>query len=200
LLDNQGQDQKVERDPGFAPHDIGDGRARFEWGSRWPPEAKKHIRLEAVILGTILVASVVAVGWTLATYPNDGSPLSALLLSWLTALLGGTSFGIKWLYHSVAKGIWHLDRRLWRFFSPAISSILAVFVVVIVHGSEFTRQAETAPDLPALLKISLTAFLAGYFSDNAYAKLAEVAQAVFGTSDKNGATSNRKDAGRDSDR
>eukprot|EP01032_Pedospumella_encystans_P000293 gene293-331_t len=39
-----------------------------------------------------------------------------LIAVFFVGCVGGTTFSIKWLIHSVAKLKWHLDRRYWRMF------------------------------------------------------------------------------------
>ena len=100
-------------------------------------------------------------------------------LAWLGGTFGGTMFDIKWLYHSVAKQIWHQDRRLWRVFTPHISGGLA-FVVVALISSGLLRVFDRYATESKSLVFGL-AFLVGYFSDNSIAKLAEVAGTIFGS-------------------
>jgi hypothetical protein len=101
-------------------------------------------------------------------------------MAWLGGVFGGTLFAVKWLYHSVARQIWHLDRRLWRLFTPHISGGLAfVFVALISSGilRIFDRKA-----VDSLSLIFGVGFLVGYFSDSAIAKLTEIADTLFGAS------------------
>jgi hypothetical protein len=87
-------------------------------------------------------------------------------------------FTIKWLYHSVAKGGWHIERRLWRVFTPHVSGALACMVVVLISGGIFpVLNAHSVDSLGGVVGIS---FLVGYFSDHAIAKLTEVAETLFG--------------------
>jgi hypothetical protein len=100
-------------------------------------------------------------------------------LAWLGGTLGGTLFSIKWLYHVVAKQLWHLDRRLWRLFTPHLSGGLAFAVFTMVSSGILSIFNTTATSSPSLIVGS--SFLVGYFSDNATAKLHEVAVTLFGT-------------------
>ncbi len=98
--------------------------------------------------------------------------------AWLGGMLGGTLFDLKWLYHTVARGIWHLDRRLWRMLIPHISGGLAFVVVVLVSSGMFRIfDAVQLSRPPVVLGVS---FLVGYFSDRAVGKLAEIADTLFG--------------------
>lgn len=93
--------------------------------------------------------------------------------------LGGTLFDIKWLYHSVARQIWHMDRRLWRFFTPHISGGLAFIVLTLISSGLLRVFDQHAIESPSLV-LGMT-FLVGYFSDSTVAKLAEIADTIFGT-------------------
>jgi hypothetical protein len=110
-------------------------------------------------------------------------------LAFFGGSLGGTLFGLKWLYHSVAKAIWSLDRRLWRLFTPWISGILGLVVVALIAGdvlsifrAESMRQPSTVFGVAALV---------GLFSDITLGKLAEVAKALFGNPTEDGTTRKR---------
>jgi hypothetical protein len=106
-------------------------------------------------------------------------PILKYGLAWLGGTLGGTLFDAKWLYHSVAKKLWHLDRRLWRLFTPHISGGLAFAVIALVSSGLFRIFDHTATNSNALV-VGLS-FLVGYFSDSAIAKLTEIAETLFGT-------------------
>jgi hypothetical protein len=86
---------------------------------------------------------------------------------------------IKWLYHSVARGSWHLDRRLWRIFTPHISGGLSFFVLALISSGALRIFDRKATESFALV-VGL-GFLVGYFSDSAIAKLTELAETLFGT-------------------
>jgi hypothetical protein len=101
-------------------------------------------------------------------------------LAWFSGLLGGTLYDAKWLYHSVARQLWHLDRRIWRIFTPHISGGLA-FVVVSLIASGLLKVFDNHAVDSNTMVIGM-GFLVGYFSDSAIAKLAEIAETLFGTS------------------
>jgi hypothetical protein len=174
--------------PGFAPSDPTDGRAILEWRSKYEPQAKRAIRVEACYLGLLLAAMPVAmlIVWLevprdwLRLNPERYSVFARFCVSWLAGTLGGTLFSIKWLYHSVARGIWHLDRRLWRLFTPHISAGLSFSVFTLVSSGLVRVFDSTAVNtMPAVVGLG---FLLGYFSDSAVAKLSEVAETLFGAS------------------
>lgn len=178
-------DSKFDDDPGFAPGDLTDGRKPWEWRSRWPREARKMMLPERIALGVLLVLGVAGflVGYDNSVARAPDSFLWSLLAIWGAGLTGGTSFAVKWFYHVVAKGLWNADRRDWRFFTPFVSSVLASVVTLALLGDSFF--AKTIEDVrPLVVKASLCAFLAGYFSDSAYAKLAEISRVIFGVTEK----------------
>jgi hypothetical protein len=106
-------------------------------------------------------------------------PLLKYGFAWAAGTLGGVLFDLKRLYHTVARGLWHLDRRLWRIFTPHISGGLSFFVLALISSGALRIFDSKATNSPALV-IGL-GFLVGYFSDSAIAKLTEVAETLFGT-------------------
>lgn len=101
------------------------------------------------------------------------------LCAWFAGGVGGSLFGLKWMYHSVAKRIWHQDRRLWRILTPHISAGLATFMILIVSSGLISIfDSDVAVRHIDILAFS---FLVGYFSDKSLAKLAEVADTLFGS-------------------
>lgn len=175
--------------PGFAPDDPTDGRELGEWRSKYTdPGARRAIRTEAIYLAILLIAAPIGIVIFWLQYPKNWLFLSdqkyeVLLkygLAWLGGVLGGTLFDIKWLYHTVARNIWNLDRRLWRIFTPHLSGGLAFAVVVLMSSGMiriFDRQA-----LDSLSMVVGVSFMVGYFSDSAVGKLREVADTLFGAS------------------
>lgn len=173
--------------PGFGS-DPTDGRAFLDWKSKYEPEARKAIRAEAWYLGILLGAVPIVMlllwlayvkGW----FGIQDERYSAIVkygVAWLGGTLGGTLFDLKWLYHVVARQLWHSDRRLWRIFTPHISGGLS-FAVVALVSSGVIRLFDTAA-VESLPLIAGMAFLVGYFSDSAIAKLSEVAETLFGPS------------------
>lgn len=195
--------------PPFSQAGPTDNRQPLDWRSKYSePEAKRGILLEAIYVAFLLFILPVSMLVLWLGYPknwlhlNDQTynPVLRYGLAWLAGVLGGTLFDTKWLYHSVARQIWHLDRRLWRFFVPHISGGLA-FVVIALIGSGLLRifDYKAVESLPMIIGIG---FLVGYFSDDSIRKLREVADTLFGTrraeeknkaQAKNAAAEHRKD-------
>jgi hypothetical protein len=174
--------------PGFGQSDPTDGRALLEWEPRYPPPARNFIRWEAIYLGVLLFAVPgllvclwLAIPKHLFSISDDKYyVLRKYGFAWLAGTLGGTLFDLKWLYHSVAKQLWNMDRRLWRIFTPHISGGLAFAVVALISSGAmriFDAQAMRSTSL-----VTGISFLVGYFSDSAIAKLTDIAETLFGTS------------------
>jgi len=180
----------------FAPSDYTDGRKTLDWETRYPNEARKKIRTEAIYLSIILVACLAVMFYAIYQFPasnaanqsDQSSVVSGntvvsswqfgLFCAWLSGTVGGTLFSIKWLYHSVAKHLWNEDRRLWRLFTPHISGAVSLFTVLLIASGVLQIFDENSINRP--LMILGVGFLVGYFSDKALAKLAETADTLFG--------------------
>ena len=192
-------DSPPSQDLDFAPRDLTDGRRAFDWQSRWPAEARKRIGLEGLIVVAYLLVSMVCL-WVLADeafvtmYANPGSDISAeqplrqgqftmaALMCGLSGLAAGTLFSVKWLYHSVAKGNWNEDRIYWRLLTPIVSGVLAFMMFFLLRSNIF---AVFDPHSIAKPSTSIAVgFIVGYFSDTALAKMAEVANSLFGVTSR----------------
>lgn len=171
----------------FAPAEPTDARTRGSWATRYPePLAKKWIRLEAAYVGGVFFLSTASLllmaldlpaewGWISSSKWNSIKPFS---LAFFGGATGGTLFATKWLYHSVAKEIWNIDRRLWRFFTPMLSSGAALTVVVLSAGGVIPLFGQQLVRTNAgALGVSL---LIGYFSDRAFSMLERMAVQQFG--------------------
>jgi hypothetical protein len=175
-------------------HDYTDNRRLWDWSSKYPPEARRRMNIEAFILGTALLLLTLFAGialcisGTFSTIPVSISSSSnpavmnvdaTLVATFLCGNVGGTTFSIKWLVHSIAKGSWHQDRTYWRFFVPLIGGVYACVVLtlfntgmIVGHGPDSERS---------LASTAALAFLIGYFSDGVSGLLTNIANAVFGT-------------------
>jgi hypothetical protein len=173
----------------FAPDDITDGRPVGEWRTRYPREIHYVIQWEAIYLASLGMALLAlgAASWLVCRgalngyvglIPTVAKGLGRGLLSFAGGGLGGTLFGLKWLYHSVARGVWSLDRRLWRLFTPWISGALAVAFVALVDSDIVRLLNSAAIQQPA--GVLGASFLVGYFSDTTIGKLNELVLALFG--------------------
>lgn len=173
--------------PDFAPFDIKDGRKLGEWKSKYSDDALKEIKYEAIYLVVLLFGSPLMMLLLFLGFPKIWLGVDDVIyksivkygLAWLGGTLGGTLFDLKWLYHSVARRIWHEDRRLWRLLTPHISGGLA-FIVITLISSGLLRIFDNKAIESRSLVVGI-AFLVGYFSDSAVAKLAEIAETLFGS-------------------
>lgn len=184
---------KIEPVPDFAPDDPTDNRVPGDWKTRYPDKvAQSKIRWEAIYLaGHLLLVPVALIilfllESTCNTWFNLQSDQYKAFLrfayAWLGGILAGTLFDIKWLYHSVARNLWNIDRRLWRLFVPHISGSLAFAVHLLMSSGIFRIFDQSVLDS---LKASLAiGFIVGYFSDTATAKLREIAETLFGSVEK----------------
>lgn len=187
LISSSGADSLDSDDLGFGQADPTDGRRRWEWRSKYPPAARKGIKQEAWYLATLLLILPIVMGGFWLEFPRailavPEAKYRTLLrfgFAWAAGTLGGVLFDLKWLYHSVARGLWHLDRRLWRIFTPHISGGLSFCMLALVSSGAlriFDRDATHSLSL-----VLGFGFLVGYFSDSAIAKLNDVADTLFGT-------------------
>lgn len=171
----------------FAPYDLTDGRKPGHWQSRYSDvEAKRAIRWERNYLIIVFSCSVilpVLIMLLLCFFKSqinfDGTNLKKYLFAWVGGTLGGTMFSAKWLYHSVAKNNWNIDRQIWRILTPHLSAALALIFIVLMNSEMLNI---TSPKNLTFHKCFGIGFLVGYFSDNAIGKLTELAQVFFGSS------------------
>lgn len=132
-------------EPGFAPEDYTDSRNLGDWRSRYDEDALRSIRWEAVYLALVLLAVVVAMFLAWLGVPQKALGLSEQrsltftqhALAGLSGMFGGVIFAMKWLYHSVAKQLWNIDRRLWRYFIPIISGSLSFAMILVTESFGF---------------------------------------------------------------
>jgi hypothetical protein len=172
---------------GFGQSDPTDGRKRLDWTSKYPADAQKEIRREAIYLGVLLFAAPVAMLVLWLRHPQYWMALGdqhygvvlKFSLAWVAGTLGGVLYDLKWLYHSVARQRWHMDRRLWRIFTPHISGGLAFGMIALIE-SNIIRVFDRTITARSVTVVGV-AFLIGYFSDSAVAKMTEVADTLFGT-------------------
>lgn len=165
---------------------LEDGRKPWDWRSKYRKVARPLIfREAALVLGyfaVFLLGSAISAGvqgQTFTVGPVNIDP--KLLLIFFAGGLGGTTFSIKWLMHSVATGKWHLDRIYWRIFVPLVSGVYALVVLHLFSGG-LIGSVHTMPT--EIGTVAALAFLVGYFSDGVSGLLTNIANAVFGTVEK----------------
>jgi hypothetical protein len=164
-----------------------DSRLPGDWNGTYQNDAISKINFEARYLVIIYLLSIIStlVIWT--DLPIEWFGFSStkyaifkkFSLVFFGGAFGGTIFDFKWLIHAVAKRKWHMDRRLWRLLVPLISGAFSLaFSALISSGLIRVFDANSLNTPAAAFGFG---FLVGYFSDNAIAKLSEVAQTLFGT-------------------
>lgn len=174
---------------------LDDGRPVGSWKSRYPKAAWVQISIELIYLCTILILSLLVImdpalsksdlsaqTGSYITY-FGGLEIRSTALKWVSlgvsGLVGGTVFSLKWLYHSVAKGVWSRDRILWRFVVPLNSATVALFTGFLFASGAVPFLKDESLDSP--LMAASFGFIFGYFSDNILAALQNFAQKIFGT-------------------
>lgn len=169
---------------------FSDERERGEWKTRYEGrEAKRAILLEAIYLAVLLLGCplFIILIWLIKcdhikvpVTPGQCHVFCRYAYAWLGGLYGGTVYTTKWLYHGVAHAKWNIDRRIWRFLSPHLSAALAIAFIWMIDSELFSIfEGESVQKTPVVLSC---AFLVGYFSDRAAAKMAEFATVLFGVS------------------
>jgi hypothetical protein len=171
----------------FAPSDLTDGRPENEWRSRYTERrCRIQIWCETVYLAGLLagVSGLILLVWVgtprewLGVSPHRYSTFSVYAYAWLSGVLGGTLFAIKWLYHTVAHGYWNADRLAWRLFTPHLSGAFAFGLIALITSEIFqVLNRDVLRAGPAAVGLGL---LLGYFSDFTVARLAEFARDLLG--------------------
>ncbi|GGL35976.1 hypothetical protein [Caulobacter rhizosphaerae] len=186
-----GEDPNTVAPPVVRP----DGRDPWQWETKYA-EVATQIWREAKILGTYLAVfgTLTLLVFALVAdpaYPAGSSAQNAVfylrrhdLLVFFVGSVGAVTFAIKWLVHSVAKGLWHQDRFLWRIFVPLTGGIYALVVLGLVQAGLMGGQKAADANVTSLTRDLVLAFLAGYFADGVSGLLSNVANAIFGQVDK----------------
>ncbi|MDP2698699.1 hypothetical protein [Thalassospira sp.] len=177
-------------------HELDDGRKVGEWKTRFCAAAWVQISIELIYLITLLCLGIaVLVDGALWSEPSGidqaefiVSNLTGLRLSvdganWvalaIAGMIGGIVFDLKWLYHSVGRGIWNQDRILWRLIVPFNSAMVSLFTgYLFASGVVPFLRNEDFREVYTLLGFG---FVFGYFSDNILASMQKIAQKIFGT-------------------
>lgn len=167
--------------------DATDNRKPYESESKYSRKIQLEIWAEAFYLFLILSLSIVVLFFTwkgtlghyLQLSPNQWTIAKKFLYYIAAGMLGGITFGLKYFYRVVARGLWNQDRRVWRIFSPIIASIVAFMTGILIDASIISPGHVINGS--SVLAIG---FLAGYFADEAVGKMYEVANVIFGPNKK----------------
>lgn len=170
--------------------DDTDGRAKYEWQSKYPEYAQKEILHEARFLFVMLSVALVILSsnwlfFSVLIYQYDeiifkeinNNTVKVVVYYMGAGLLGGVVFSMKYFYRVVARGFWHQDRKYWRFMSPFISMVVSIIVGVLIQSGMFGGDLNN--NLSGVIAVG---FLAGYFADEAVGKMYEIANVIFGKS------------------
>lgn len=180
---------------------IRDGRNLWQSTSKYKARDRIQFGLEsAYLIGVIVIACFYK--WRIMsclamfeqepgelTYPICSAPAlgdvsaSMVIIAalGLSGVIGGAAFALKWLYHGVAKGIWHQDRLVWRISVPLMGGVLGVFVSFIFSGTFGASFANDGYKLTSLLPACGFSFIVGIFADGVLASLERIARRIFGT-------------------
>lgn len=164
-----------------------DSRQPGDWQSIYCRSAWVTIGIESAYIVMLLIFSLWACYqvWSLSLLGFIHIPLerltsfSPLMYSFIGGLIGGILFTMKWLYHSVARKKWHIDRILWRLFTPWISAVFAFVMYTLMKSGLFSVFDESS--LSSGGTAFSIGFLVGYFSDSAMSKFREIANTLFGS-------------------
>ncbi len=158
-----------------------DGRDKGDWKSIYPKEAKDQINRELAYLVFLLAVALAAILLNWLGVFTDGlkspfqqSTLTTYIYYFASGLLGGVTFGGKYLYRVVGRGYWTQDRWVWRFFSPLISMVLGFIIGAMVECGVM-ESINTSSGAHTIV----IGFLAGYFADEAVGFMCDVAEVIF---------------------
>lgn len=162
-----------------------DERKRFFWQSRYPEEASKPIYWEAAYVVVVFLGSLLAI---LLTWRGDlfalfgceqCNPYTLKRYAYLffSGVMGGSLFGLKYLYKVVARGWWNVDRRLWRLFSPWLAGGISFGFGALAGAGLFGFAMSATPGGASFVSLG---FIAGYFADSASRKMQDIADTLFG--------------------
>lgn len=172
--------ESINKNPDDICKDPSDGREIGNWKSRYPNDALKEINWErdyllALLIITCIIGFLLGIQYKLHIIDCSftlSPTVHSFCFAWVGGMLGGIVFACKWLYHTVARGLWNIDRRIWRILSPLLSGIIAVIFIVILCSVQ-------SSDIYSIQKSCGIGFLVGYFSDHAIGKLSELANVFF---------------------
>lgn len=174
---------------------LDDGRELGQFETRYRFRAWFCILVEGLYLLAVMVGLTVNFAFLSSPYATDitriygwwcetilggyGTKSFQYFVIATAAMIGGALFSSKWLVHSVAKGAWNEDRRVWRFFVPITAAITALIFSVILQ-SGMIALSDPSPFRTLEVAAAFGA-LVGYFSDSVIGVLSNLANVLFGT-------------------
>ncbi|MDK2956244.1 MAG: hypothetical protein PWQ57_1740 [Desulfovibrionales bacterium] len=171
-------------DAACCPPDIHtDGREKGDWKSRYPDEARVQIRWELVYIFALLSISlsVIFLNWIgiltahLSLAGASKKTFTTFIYYMAGGLLGGTTFGGKYLYRVVGRGFWSQDRRIWRILSPFVAMVIGLVIGAMIECGLSAPNGYSSGTRSFVI-----GFLAGYFADKAVGYLCDIADVIFG--------------------
>jgi hypothetical protein len=172
-----------------------DGRKPGDWKTRYAVDAWRQIRAEAVLLAVYFLVFGLVTAFLFFLSADFSIPVDSLkegatlnvtrhhLIIFFVGSVGSTVFAIKWLFHSVANGLWHQDRLLWRIFVPLTGGVYALVILALFRQGIGLRPLSGGIGSDPMETLAL-AFLIGYFADGVSGLLTNIANAIFGKVDK----------------
>lgn len=160
-----------------------DHRKRFEWQSHYPKEAHFRIICETAWAFFILIMPLAFIlgNWegsltnSFFVECESKKVMHIYSLYLFSGMLGGATYGAKYLYRTVGRGYWHCDRIVWRFMSPFVSMVLGLIIGTLVESAILN-----VPGGVSLGRCIAIGFMSGYFADQAVGKMCDVAEVIFG--------------------
>lgn len=165
-----------------------DERLRFNWQTRYPAaEAQQLIRRESWYVVTVVIIALLGLftiwhGYFISVIQEScvgcaSGTLRKYMYLFFSGLLGGSMFGLKYLYKVVARGYWNRDRAIWRYTSPLLSAGLALATGALTDAGIFGFATSSSNSSSSFVALG---FIVGYFADRASGKMQEVAETLFG--------------------
>ena len=162
-----------------------DGRNPYEYITKYPKEAVKKQWIEAIyIFLLILIAFAImflnfrnCFNIWLCLSPEQSVIVNKMIYCLSAGLLGGATLDMKMFYRAVSSGLWNEDRVFWRVFSPFVSIPFALIIGAIFSDNIIVGDIFTC---------LIFGFFSGYFSDEAAAKMYDVALVLFARGPNNG--------------
>ena len=154
-----------------------DGRTVFQWESKYPKEARTIMLIEAgylifLFLGSILSLFLIYRG-DMATILNieeyRKATFNNIMYCISAGLLGGVTFSIKIFYRAIARGMWHADRKYWRWMAPLMSLSVSILIAAFMNNDILGRASHAIA----------IGYFAGYFSEHAMGKMYDIAAVLF---------------------
>ena len=160
-----------------------DGR----FGSRYPKDARKRIKLEGLFLAGVPLLGALLVGILLRNEFAGRDTLKAILICALGGITGSWMYSVRVYVHAVIRGNWRSDEVVERLTTPFTGIFLAVSAYTLIKtgmlGVTFSSESNTDPDLYGYA----IGFLVGLFSEDVMGKLTGVVKTFFGKPADDGA-------------